>query len=305
MGPRKNIFSRFNKYQRERFPFAILIFTTLSVVLSSAAILYLDNFSWNLHLIKIVLATVAGIIFMFNVRVLDEVKDFDFDSKHHPERPIQKGKISLKDLLFINAIFLLVLFFISIYSSYLAFLFLLGALIYSLVAGFDFFMGRKIRKHFFIYNALCLLQLLLFQMHVYLILFPTLNFADSLLYVHFFFVLANSGVIEVGRKMKVKKNESTGKDTYSSRMGKKRATGFFLAIILLSFISFSYIFLSIFQLNWWFLLALIFLILELGSLVFYISSDKEIVEKTLEGVGVLFYLSLHMILFLGGLFNAF
>ena len=238
---------------------------------------------------------------MFNVRVLDEIKDFNFDSEHHKDRPVQRGLITLKELFTINFILLVILFFISIYSSMLAFTFLMAALVYSMVAGFDFFMGRKIRDHFFIYNVLCLLQLLLFQVHIYLILVPTLNFYDPLLYIHFFFVLANSSVIEVGRKMKVKKNESTGRDTYSSRMGKKKATGLFLAIIILSFLLFVYIFLLISPISYLFLLALLFLVLEISSLILYISSEKVWVEKALEGIGIIFYLSLHVILFFGGI----
>jgi 4-hydroxybenzoate polyprenyltransferase len=299
---KKNLFSRFNTYQRERFPFLVLSFTTLAVILSSAAILYAGNFSWSLYCVRIVLATLAGIFFMFNVRVLDEIKDFHFDLKYHSERPVQRGLISLKELFFIDVLFLLMLFLISIYSSNLAFVFLLAALIYSFIAGFDFFMGRKIRDKFFLYNFLCLMQLLLFQMHVYLVLFPNLNFMEPILYIHFLFVLFNSGVIEVGRKMKVKSNESLAKDTYSSRLGKIKATILFLVVILFSFVSFAYIFLSTFQLNFWFLIALVVLLVELISLIIYLVSDKKYVEHILEGVGILFYLALHIILFFGGIF---
>ena len=35
---KSSLLSRFNEYQKERIPFAVLTFTTLSVVLSSAAI---------------------------------------------------------------------------------------------------------------------------------------------------------------------------------------------------------------------------------------------------------------------------
>jgi 4-hydroxybenzoate polyprenyltransferase len=145
------------------------------------------------------------------------------------------------------------------------------------------------------------LQLLLFQIHLYLILVPTLNFYEPLLYIHFLFVLVNSCVIEVGRKIKVKANESTGKDTYSSRMGKKKAIWLFLAIIILSFLLFAYIFFLISPINYLFLIAVLFLLLEILSLILYLSYEKVWVEKILEGTGVLFYLSLHIILFLGGI----
>ena len=297
----KNILTKLYLYQKERFPLAVLFFTTLSVVLSSAAIVYQNDFSFSIHWIGIVLAFSAAIIFMFNVRVLDEIKDYEFDFKHHPERPVQRGLISLKSLFVVNFIFLVILFIISIYSSLLAFLFLLIALIYSLIAGFDFFLGRRIRKRFFLYNILCLLQLLMFQVHLYLILTPKLDFLDSLLYIHFFFVLVNAGVIEVGRKIKVKSNESSGKDTYSSRMGKKKAIFLFLGIILLSYISFAYIFFSISSFNYLFLISLFILILQMISLIFYIISDKNMAEIFMAGIGILFYLSLHIILFFGGI----
>jgi len=128
-----------------------------------------------------------------------------------------------------------------------------------------------------------------------------LDFLDSLLYIHFFFVLVNAGVIEVGRKIKVKPNESSGKDTYSSRLGKRKAIALFLGVILLSYISFAYIFFSISSLNYLFLISLFILVLQMISLAFYIISDKNIAEIFMAGIGILFYLSLHIILFFGGI----
>ena len=39
----KSFLKRFNIYQKERFPIAVLIFTTLAVVLSSAAVVLSDE----------------------------------------------------------------------------------------------------------------------------------------------------------------------------------------------------------------------------------------------------------------------
>jgi hypothetical protein len=180
-----NILRRFYIYQKERFPLNVLIFTTLAVVLSSLAIISKSEPLISNYVLETVLALIAGLIFMFHVRVLDERKDLQFDNKHHGDRPIQRGVISLRQLFIINISLLFVLFGISVFSSFYAFFFLLIALIYSSLAGMDFFFGEKIRSKFFLYNFLCLIQLFFFQIHLYALMTPKINFADSLLYIHF------------------------------------------------------------------------------------------------------------------------
>jgi len=293
-----NILKRFYIYQKERFPIAILTFTTLAVVLSSVAVISKNHMPISSYLKEIVLAFIAGMIFMYHIRVLDERKDLNFDTKYHKDRPIQKGIISLKSLFILDFLLIIVLFAISIYSSFNAFIFLLISMIYSLIAGMDFFLGNKIRNKFFIYNLLCLFQLFFFQIHLYSLMTPIINFLDPLLYIHFVFVIVNAGILEVGRKLKVKSNESLGKDTYSSQIGKRKSAIMFIVIIFLSFFIFSYLLFKLSSINALFFTGILSLILVTLSTLFYLSSEKIYAERLIEITGVIYYLSLHLLIFL-------
>ena len=63
----KNFFFRFYKYQKERFPFVVLIFTTLSVVLSSVAVVAVSNAKLSDYNLEIFIGTVTCLLFMFNI----------------------------------------------------------------------------------------------------------------------------------------------------------------------------------------------------------------------------------------------
>src|SRR3989338_8000879 len=93
----KSLLYRYTIYQRERFPLAILVFTTLAVLLSSAAILY-----YNVTFIQMIVTFFAVLAYLFHMRVIDEKRDFNHDSQHHKSRPIQQGVITIEELEKIN-----------------------------------------------------------------------------------------------------------------------------------------------------------------------------------------------------------
>jgi len=127
---------------------------------------------------------------------------------------------------------------------------------------------------------------------------PIINFLDPLLYIHFVFVIVNAGILEVGRKLKVKSNESLGKDTYSSQIGKRKSAIMFIVIIFLSFFIFSYLLFKLSSINFLFFTGILSLILVTLSTLFYLSSEKIYAERLIEITGVIYYLSLHLLIFL-------
>jgi len=291
-----NFLSRIYTYQKERFPLTLLVWTTLAVVLSSLAVIAKSHPPLSNYWLEIVLALTAGLIFMFNVRVLDERKDLIFDTLHHKDRPIQRGIISLNELFILNILLLFILFGISAFSSFYAFFYLLIALVYSMIAGLDFFLGEKIRKMFFLYNFLCLIQLFFFQIHLYALMTPKINFLHPLLYVHFIFVVTNAGIIEIGRKLKVKSSEGSGNDTYSSRMGKNKSAAFFISVILITFAIFSYLWFNLSENNWLLISGGIFFIIAISSTLHYLRSESINAQKIVEITGIIYYLALHLLI---------
>ena len=150
----------FLQYQQERFPLVVLIPVSLSGVMGTAVILGTHN--W----VTILLATCLTVAFLFHVRVIDEMRDFSHDTAYHPDRPVQKQIISIKGLKILRALGLLLFFAISLYS-WPTFMLAVVVFLYSSLAGRDFFCSNKIRKYFYAYNLLNMVQLIGLQIVVY------------------------------------------------------------------------------------------------------------------------------------------
>src|SRR3989344_1881307 len=54
--------------------------------------------------IKTLLLSLVYLLFLFHLRVLDEFKDFNYDSIHHKNRPVQKGLVTLGQLAIIGIV---------------------------------------------------------------------------------------------------------------------------------------------------------------------------------------------------------
>jgi len=290
-----NIIHRFNAYQKERFPFVVLIFTTLSVVLSSAAVVKKGSSIFELWL-PIVIGTITCLLFMFSVRVFDEFKDRKFDNKFHAKRPVQRGVITLNELNYINYLFIMVQALINVFFSLSAFFYWILAMIYSLIARVEFFMRDYIKKKFILYNILNMFQIFFLQIYLYILIEPRLSFKNPLLYIHFVFVLSSAAILEVGRKLKAKGEKSKGNDTYSGRYGINRASWIYASTYLFTYLLFIIILIGIGFSNLIFLLSLVVLILMINSNIFYRIKGNELSTKIISAVAILFYLSIHLLI---------
>ena len=291
-----NLLKRFNIYQKERFQIAILVFTTISVVLSSAAVVLGPGEVLSNHAVGIFIALLTSLLFMFHIRVLDEHKDYNFDSTYHKSRPIQRGLISLKELLTLNVIGLIILFVINIIASTKATIFLLFAFGYTLIAGKEFFIRNWIRKRFFLYNLVNLLQLLFLQFYLYSIIEPNFSFSNPLLSIHFVFVLFNVGLLEFARKLKTKSEENKAQDTYSSKIGIKKASMIYTAICLIVFGLFTHM---LFQINnniLLFIIGLGTLNIAIFSIIYYASEKHKNGSIILQIFAALYYIAMHLLL---------
>lgn len=292
----KSLLSRFNEYQKERFPFAVLIFTTLSVVLSSAAIVVSESTSFSSLTIPIIVGTMTCLLFMFNIRVFDDFKDKGFDNKYHKERPVQRGLISLKELNIINLVSIVFQVILNAFISLGAFIYWILAMCYSLIAKKEFFIKNYIRKRFILYNFLNLMQMFFLQIYLYAIIEPNFSFKDPLVFIHFIFVLSNALILEVARKLKSKHNESKGLDTYSSRYGVRKSSYIYAGSYLVTYLFFLVIFLQINFSIIILLLSLLSLVLIIYSTIYYATKRSKLSTKVLEGIAILFYLSMHLLI---------
>ena len=292
----KNLIYRFNVFQKERFPFAILVFTTLAVVLSSLIINIPAKDTISKHWVEVLIGTITCLLFMFHIRVLDEYKDLEFDGQYHPERPVQRGIIKLKELRFLDIVGLIIQAFLNLFFSLTSFLYWLIALIYTLIAGKEFFIKNWIRKHFYLYNILNLLQLFLLQIYLYALIDKNFSLKNSLLTIHFIFALLNALLLEFARKMYSKDDESKGKDTYSSRLGVKLASLSYSGIYIIIYGLFLYILFKLTHEFTIFYYSLIPLSLIILSTMLYLTMNNKLSTTIVKGAAILFYLSTHLLL---------
>lgn len=138
-------------YLGERFPpvnmmlFAILFLTVFSV--SS----YFSAANINVSAGLIVLGAVATISFFFRLRVFDEIKDYAIDSVNHPQRVLQSGRVSLRQLVTVSVLLGVTEVVWSALNGWVTLVCWAGALAYSLLMRYEFFGSAYLRRRLFLY----------------------------------------------------------------------------------------------------------------------------------------------------------
>ncbi len=220
------IIKRFDSYQRERFPIIVLIFSLLPAVLSSGVII-----SSHPTIFQGILALIASIAYLLHIRVIDEHRDFEHDNKHHKVRPIQNGTISKRELQYVDIVSMIILIVIAASAGFWALTIMTIMLAYSYLAGKEFFLGERIRLHFFIYNCVNLIQMLMMQLFVYAIFSDPFPFT-TLIWAHFLFTTVGTIVFEFIRKLKRPGDDGTGKDTYTWYIGFRNSLIIYSSLLL-------------------------------------------------------------------------
>ncbi|HII69052.1 TPA: hypothetical protein HA270_04195 [Candidatus Woesearchaeota archaeon] len=249
------------------------------------------------------IATITVVLFMFHMRVFDDMKDKRFDDRHHPSRLIQKGKISLKALLVIDLLGIAVQFILTLLYSVNAVIWLLFAYAYAALAGADFMAGTVLRRHFFLYNLLNILQLFFVQLYIYAMFTPFFSLTDPGLFIHFLFAIGNAGILEIARKLKAPEQESTGNDTYSARLGIDGAAVFFVTLCLFIYGLFLALFFSQPYTTSQFLLSFAAPAVVCIAAIAYALLRKGLSAAAIPGAAIFFYLVTHGSLALPFLFQ--
>lgn len=137
-------------YFSERFPAQLVLLLSFSYSLMLLGVSsHLTGTAISLANVGLVALSFAA--FLLRLRVTDEFKDIDHDSKNYPNRPFQRGAISSQQLISIGVISLIV----ELGSLYIigpkAVIFYLPVLAYSLLTAKEFFISSWLNKHFTTY----------------------------------------------------------------------------------------------------------------------------------------------------------
>ncbi len=280
-------------YQKERFPIVVLGLSFLPAILSSSAVV-----ASQAEFKFVLIALIVSVAYLLHVRIIDEFRDYEHDLRHHKERPVSSGIISLKELRAIDWLAIVAVPLASLYSGTVALLIAVAMLLYSYFARKEFFLGLQFRRYFYLYNAVNLVQMLLLQILVYTIANPSFSFT-TLVTVHFLFTTTGTIIFEFLRKVKSPGNDGTGKDTYTWFLGLNNALLIYAAFATFNILLFvKAMFLIQTEITYWIPIAIALVVGTYSTLFINKMRKEERTNQLMQLSFMVMYGSFNILLFL-------
>ena len=268
----------FYLYQKSRFPIVVLGLSFLPAILSSSAVV-----AEQVEIKSVVIALIVSLAYLLHVRIIDEIRDYKHDLKHHSDRPISSGIISLKELKVIDWLTIVLVLGASLYANDKTLLIAIAALFYSYFARRDFFWGSQFKKkHFYLYNTVNLVQMLLLQILVYAIASSSLSFG-TLVTTHFLFTTTGTIIFEFLRKVKSPGQDGTGQDTYTWFLGQDNALMVYTAFATLNILLFvETMFLIQSTARYWIPITIVLTVGTFGALLIHGKQKKKETNQLMQ-----------------------
>lgn len=232
----QSVASRLWIYQSERFPLKktaplLAVFSAASIC-ASATLAGRELPGIGAFMAGFVIA----MCLFFQMRVCDEVKDFEDDLKYRPDRPIQRGLVSLRMIVGIG-LFTVPVAALVAWLWHPPMLWLL-AIVWVWLAAMTFEFGvpafLKSRPILYLLSHMAIMPLI----DVFLTGLEWLPSSGASSHLWLFIALSfiNGCILEIGRKLWVPLNEIEGVQTYSGLWGPQTASIVWFACIVGSFI---------------------------------------------------------------------
>ena len=223
-------------YQRERFPIArtallLSVFTAASINVS-AQLAGRSLPAWPSYLV----AFAVGLIFFFQLRACDEIKDAEDDRRYRPERPIPRGLVELQLIvgLALAAVPVAALATATLDTRLLWPLALVWLWMALMTA--EFFRPEWLTARPFVYLVSHMLIMPLIDLFVTACEWLRASGRPpSGLWLFLVLSFLNGCVLEIGRKIYAPANERTGVETYSALLGPHHATMLWCAMLAAAF----------------------------------------------------------------------
>ena len=166
----------------------------------------------------------SALLFFFQLRVLDEFKDFEDDARWRPYRPVPRGLVTLRELGMLGVAAGLVQLMLALIWEPELVLPLAAVWAYAGLMGKEFFARQWLKARPIVYMAshAVIVPLITFYvtacdwLHVDGAVPHGLGWFMATSYVA-------SGVVEIGRKIRAPADEEIGVETYSSLWGRRTA----------------------------------------------------------------------------------
>jgi 4-hydroxybenzoate polyprenyltransferase len=232
-------FPKWWTYQRERFP--VVAHGLLILAFSLSAIGYSSLLRGHFALPRFQVALtgfVSCFLFFLLLRIADEFKDFEEDSKYRPYRPVPRGLVTLRELGVLAVIVLFIQFGLALWLAPPLVLPLLATWAYLALMSKEFFVPTWLKARPFMYLWTHMLILPFIDFYATACDWLSAGAAKPSLGLIWFLLMSffNGVVVEIGRKVRSPEAEEKGVETYSALYGPKRASVmWFVALVLTAF----------------------------------------------------------------------
>ncbi len=224
--------SRWWVYQRERFP--ILMHGPLVAAFAFSAVSLSGLLRGRAGLpspFAVLVAFVVSLTAFLQLRIADEFKDAQDDTRCRPYRPVPRGLVTLRELTWIGLAGAVLQFGLSLLLAPRLTLLLVLMWLYMALMTSEFFIPERLRARPLAYLGSHMLIMPLIHLYAtacdWLVagVAPPPGLGWFLLFGFF-----NGIVIEVGRKIRAPEDEEQGVETYSALWGRRNAVGTWLGV---------------------------------------------------------------------------
>ncbi|MGH9315116.1 MAG: UbiA family prenyltransferase [Vicinamibacterales bacterium] len=228
---------RWIKYQRERFPLAahaplVAAFSGSAVCFSS---LVRGRVAWP-SARAFTVAFLTSLLFFLQLRIADEFKDFEDDSRYRPYRPVPRGLVTLSELAWVAAAAAAIQLALALWLAPSIVWLLVVAWAYLALMTREFFVPRWLKAHPVMYMASHMVILPLIDMYATACDWWVAGLREPPSGLFWFLIVSffNGVVVEIGRKIRARDEEEEGVETYSALWGVDGAVRAWLGAILVT-----------------------------------------------------------------------
>lgn len=221
-------------YQRERFP--LLGHGPLIAAFSFSALSFSTLLRGRVQLpdaLPVLVAFVTALLFFLQLRIADEFKDFEEDSRYRPYRPVPRGLVTLRELGVLGVVCAAVQLGLALWLRPSLLLFLAAAWVYLLLMSKEFFVPEWLKARPILYMVSHMVIIPLVDLYATACDWWVASEGPPRGLIWFLVVSYFNGlVIEIGRKIRGPKEEETGVNTYSAVWGRRNAVLAWLGALL-------------------------------------------------------------------------
>lgn len=229
--------NRWIVYQRERFPLAghgplVAAFSASAVAFSSLV----RGSASPPSPAAFGVAFVTSLLFFLQLRIADEFKDFEDDSRFRPYRPVPRGLVTLRELACVGVAAAVIQLALALVLDPSIVWLLVLAWIYLALMTREFFAPRWLKRHPIVYMTSHMLILPLIDLYATATDWWVAGLRQPPAGLYWFLIVSylNGLVVEIGRKTRVPADEEQGVETYSALWGTAGALRAWLFAVLLT-----------------------------------------------------------------------